>query len=189
MTFDKRPEKIYLTYKTRMLSAALARNHARFYTALIPWYSFILIAFSIAQGFGFYSGNGTSLLFAIASVGIFGLSLYINGHQLWQRADDYKACYLKLTQIYESDQSADEKMSAYNDVLALYENQTDADYDEMVFDAWLRGQSLENSKGAVIPTRLTITKVVLQKVGRHTIRIGLIIAPLFLAWHTLGIPN
>lgn len=189
MTSDRRAEKIYLTYKTRMLSAALARSHAQFYTALIPWYSFILIAFSIAQGFGFYAGSGTSLVFAVASVGIFGLSLYINGHQLWQRAEDYKTCYLKLTQIYESQQSVDEKMSAYNEVLALFENQTDSDYDEMVFDAWLRDQSLENSKGAVAPTFSSGTKVVCRKVARLVIRIGLVFAPILLAWHVLGIPE
>lgn len=188
MTSDKRVEKIYLTYKTRMLSAALAKSHARFYNALIPWYSFILIAFSIAQGFG-YLGEETNLLFAVASVGIFGLSLYINGHQLWQREDDYKTCYLELTQIYESTQSADEKMAAYHKVLAHYENQTDSDYDEMVFDAWFRNQSLENSKGVVKPTFSIGTKVILQKFGRIITRIGLIIAPFFLVWIAQAIPE
>lgn len=181
--------KIYLTYKTRMLSEALAKSHARFYSALIPWYSFVLVAFSIAQGFGYYSGKDEGLLFAIASVGIFGLSLYINGRELWQRADDFRSCYLKLSRIYESEQTTPEKMAAYNQVLGDFENQTDADFDEMVFDAWLRGQSLSNSRGPVSPTFTTGLKIVLQKVWRYSTRVVLVIAPLVLAWQILGYPE
>jgi hypothetical protein len=185
MTSNSKTEKIYLTYKTRMLSEALARSHARFYTALIPWYSFLVIALSISQGFGYYSGSGASLFIAVSSVGIFGLSLYINGHELWQRAEGYKDCYLKLTRIYESNASDDEKMNEYNSVLKIYENQTDSDYDEMLFDAYLRGQKLMNSRGTIILTYSVCAKVVFSKIFRYFIRVLLFLAPILLGFHVL----
>lgn len=186
MTSNSKTEKIFITYKTRMLSEALARSRARFYTALIPWYSFLVIALSISQGFGYYNGNGSSLFIAIASVGIFGLSLYINGHELWQRADEFKDCYLKLTQIYESGDSEDQKMAAYNSVLQLYENQSDSHYDEMVFDAHFRGQKLWNSQGPIDVTVTVCIKVVFKKFTRYAGRVLLFAAPLLLGWQVLG---
>ena len=89
------------------------------------------------------------ILAASFSIAILAISLFVSGERYGEKADEFKACYLKLQRIYQSESSIAEKMTQYADVLDIYENQSDADYDEMLFDAMLRGQKLTNALGPV----------------------------------------
>lgn len=63
MTDRSKTEKIYLTYKTRMLTEARLIAKAKFYNFLMAWFSFCSIIFSIMQIFGYYSGKDSTLIF------------------------------------------------------------------------------------------------------------------------------
>ena len=56
-------------------------------------------------------------------------------------------------------------MKRYAEILKKYENQRDDDYDDMLFDAWMRNQSLENATGEV--------KISGKKAGAVLVRIWL----------------
>jgi hypothetical protein len=177
MTSNSPAEKIYITYKTRMLTEARLMKDAKFYNGLIAWYSFWLIAFSMSQLFGIYRADFANLMFAIASVAIFGLSLYVGGQKYSERAEQFRSCYLQLKELYESGRSVQAKMARYAAILKLFENQTDDDFDEMVFDAVRRGQILYDSSGSLALTKHTEGKVRRKKLWRWLSKATLVIAP------------
>ena len=146
MIKNDKSESIYLTYKTRMTTEARLRRTASIGNWLIAWYSFSLIVFSLLDLSGRYVISSFSIISAAVSIGILVVSLFITGEKYSERADNNKSCYLKLQNIYKSEANEAEKMSLYSDVLSQYENQSDTDFDEMVFDAWARGQELRNAE-------------------------------------------
>ena len=69
-------------------------------------------------------------------------------HDIVSARTSFKNCYLKLKALYESHSPTAVKMRKYAEILELYENQSDSDYDDMIFDAYMRGQTLDNAIGA-----------------------------------------
>ena len=97
---------------------------------------------------------------------VFGISLFLYGERYNERADQIKSCYLELKKLYESQLDIGTKMQRYSEVLDRYENQSNLDYDEMVFDAYLRGQKLQNSQGPVEVSWFVFFKIALWRVVR-----------------------
>jgi hypothetical protein len=159
MTDHNPQEKIYLTYKTRMTTEARLRKTALISHILLSWYSACLIILSVIDISGKYALANSGMISAGVSLVTFGLSLFIYGERYNERADQFKNCYLKLKHLYESNLKTDTKMQKYSEVLELYENQSDTDYDEMLFDACLRGQKLKNSTGPVSISILVFLKI------------------------------
>ncbi len=71
--------------------------------------------------------------------------MFIYGERYNERAEQFKNCYIRLKQLYESPMKTDLKMRRYSEILDQYDNQSDSDYDEMLFDARMRGQTLKNA--------------------------------------------
>lgn len=186
MPTSSHEERIYLTYKTRMTSEARLRSNARISNILLAWYSFSLIAFSIADLSKIVSISNFSLISAAGSIAIFGTTLYIYGERYSERAENFRNCYLKLKALYESSSPIQEKMQKYAEVLEIYENQSDADYDEMMFDAHLRGQDLSNSQGSIKITWAKFGTVLCRRAVRYVI-LAIIFALPVAAWiHWVG---
>ncbi|MEO7329566.1 MAG: SLATT domain-containing protein [Minicystis sp.] len=177
----KPEEKIYLTYKTRMTSERRLRNSAKITNLLLAWYSFSLIVFSLIDLSKILTISNFSVISAVGSIAIFGTSLYIYGEHYSERAENFRNCYLKLKALYESSLSTPEKMQRYADVLEIYENQTDEDYDEMMFDAFLRGQNLLNAEGPIRITTVKFLMVFCKRVVRYTSTSTIFLLPT-LAW-------
>ena len=110
--------------------------------------------------------KNSNLISACVSVAIFSLSLFIYGERYSARADEFKACYLKLKELYECSLAVPQKMRRYAEILHHYENQSDSDYDEMVFDAYLRGQNLRSADGPVSITWTVFCKVFVGRLAR-----------------------
>lgn len=180
MADHSKAEKIYLTYKTRMLTEARLLKSARFQNGLMAWYSFWLITISLLQLAGYYDSTNASLVFVSASIGLFGLSLYITGQKHAERAEQFKSCYLQLKALYESNASEHTKLKRYAEILGVFENQTEDDFDEMVFDATSRGQKLYDSQGTVTLTSKTSSRVKRKKVVRALTALLLVVAPAIL---------
>jgi hypothetical protein len=164
MTEYNPEEKIYLTYKTRMTTEARMRRIAFISNALLSWYSFCLIIISMIDLSKVFTLAYASLLSAIFATAVFGLSLFIYGQKLPERAEQFRSCYLQLKHLYESTIKSDLKMKKYSEILDQYENQSDADYDDMLFDAWFRNQNLRNASGPVNISCLSFCKVLLRRV-------------------------
>jgi hypothetical protein len=174
-------EKIYLTYKTRMTTEARLRRTGFIAYVLLSWYSFALIAFSFLDLSNRFRVNNFSLISAIVSVGTFAISLFVYGERYTERADQFKNCYLKLQRLYESDIPATEKMARYSEILEIFDNQTDDDYDDMLFNALLRNQNLYNAKGEVKISCTSFAFVALRRVVNIVVILALFSIPILFA--------
>lgn len=170
-------EKIYLTYKTRMTTEARLRKTALICHILLSWYSLCLIILSLIEISNRFTIVDSNVVAGGVSVAIFGLSLFIYGERYNERASEFKNCYLKLQYLYESSLSVQQKMKRYAEILEYYENQSDKDYDEMLFDAYLRNQKLRNAAGPVEITRVVFCKVLFWRAVRTVAVVSLFVAP------------
>lgn len=178
MTNSNPQEKIYITYKTRMTTEARLRKTAQISHILLSWYAVCLIILSMIDISGKFQIANSNMISAAVSVATFGLSLFIYGERYNERADQFKNCYLKLKQLYESSIKIEQKMKKYSQILEQYENQSDKDYDEMVFDAWLRGQALENACGPIENSMLIFCRILAWRLFRYAVIGALFVAPL-----------
>jgi hypothetical protein len=178
MTEINPQEKIYLTYKTRMTTEARLRKTALTSHVLLSWYSACLIILSVIEISSDFVVENSSMISAGVSLVTFALSLFIYGERYSERADQFKGCYLKLQRLYESQMDAGEKMREYSDILENYENQSDNDYDNMLFDAFLRGQSLSNARGPVRVSVPTFIRILVWRLFIAALVIALFIAPI-----------
>lgn len=152
-----------------MTTEVRLRRQARFYNFMVSWYSFWTIVASLIELTGKYSLMYSNIVLAVFAVGIFSVSLYILGERYSDRAEQIKNCYLELQALYNGVINTDDKMKRYADILRKYENQTDDDYDEMMFDAFLRNQSLENSYGPIKISKIIFAKVLCKRIYRSCI--------------------
>jgi len=162
-----------------MTTEARLRYQARASNGLISWYSFCAILISLLELAQKFEIPYANIVLTALSVGIFAVSLYIAGERYSERAEQFRNCYLALQRIYNSDAPVQEKMREYASTLEQYENQSDDDYDEMIFDAVLRGQRLENSSGEIVLTRSMAIKVLYVKIRRVAVLGVLFLAPVF----------
>jgi hypothetical protein len=178
MSDPKPEEKIYLTYKTRMTTEARLRKTALTFHLLLSWYSLCLIVLSVIDVSRRFEIESANIISACVSVAIFGLSLFIYGERYSERADEFKNCYLKLKSLYESSTHIEDKMIRYAGILAQYDNQSDEDYDEMLFDACMRGQELRNAHGSVRITKVVFCRVLFSRIARSASIAALFVAPI-----------
>jgi hypothetical protein len=148
---------------------------------LLSWYSLCLIILSTADISQRFEIENSGLIAVCVSVAIFGLSLFIYGERYNERADEFKTCYLNLKALYESSGSTSHKMRRYAEILEQYDNQTDNDYDEMLFDAKIRGQPLYNAHGPVNITRIVFLRVLATRVLKKAVVAAVFCAPLVAA--------
>jgi hypothetical protein len=151
---------------------------------MLSWYSFCLIILSIIDISQKYDVKNSGMVSAAASVAIFALSLFTYGERYSERANEFRACYLKLQHLYDAPVSAEDKMAQYADILDQYENQSGGDYDEMLFDAWWRGQRLTGANGAVSISKWGFCKVLFVRFVKAVGLAAFLMAPIIVgaAW-------
>lgn len=133
--------RLWITKKSRMeAEARMNRNHL--YTGiLVNYYTFWVLAFSIWTLVS--NDKNLSLLTVIASVGLFGISIFIGAIGYREKALQYKTSYLSLTELefelkylinskkYEDGELYKEfyKLEKkYTEILTKSENHNDVDY-------------------------------------------------------------
>ena len=174
MTNRRKSERIFLTAKTRMVAEERASDLNSLLNALTAWYAFALIAVSIANLTGTLRHGIIEFSATLLSIALFGISLFQLGGRISQRAESFRKCYLALKGIYNSSDSEEEKMAAYERELEKYPNHKPIDYDLMIEGADSRGQTLWNDEG-----RIEFTETIKKRVKRHKTIMG--------ALKTLGI--
>lgn len=144
----KKVENVYLTARIRMRSEVRLRNNGKILNVIITWYSFLLIAFSIADIAKILEFKFFSTLSTACSVGILIASLVMQGERYQERAEKFRECYLKLQSLYASaDLPLEDKICEYHKILGNYENHSDYDYQYSIVSAWWNDKSLENGDG------------------------------------------
>jgi len=190
MTNHKRSERIFLTAKTRMVAEARARSLNSFLNILTAWYSFCLIAVSVANLSGILRHGTIEFSATLMSIALFGVSLFLLGGRLEQRAEEYRKCYLALKAIYHSSNTEDEKMLEYEQEIAKYPNHAPIDYDLMIFETHSRGQKLWNEEGEIKQTSQIEKRAKRQNLKAFVGRLLAIILPgiLFCTSYMLSVP-
>ncbi|PEK86906.1 SLATT domain-containing protein [Bacillus mycoides] len=94
-----RDNKIYVTKKSRMIAEARMNDNHVFSQFLVNYYTFVVLALSIAILIIEDKNKAISLLTVIASVGLFGVSLFLSNMSYKERALKYKESYLSLGEL------------------------------------------------------------------------------------------
>jgi len=178
MTDNKPEEKIYITYKTRMATEVRLRRTALLCHIMLGWYSFCFIILSFLDVSGKFTISNSAIVSAVGSTAMFALSLFIYGERYSERANEFKNCYLKLQELYEKPINIDRKMALYAEILDRYENQSDGDYDDMLVDAWFRGQALSNARGPLKLSFWTFFKVMSRRLLKAVLIAAFLLAPI-----------
>ena len=141
--------RIWLTYKTRIISERPYQHYELVSYLAMSWYSFLNIVYSIYQ-YKFIKAlgaDGVGQAALVMSILTFGLSLVIYGFKFGNCASVHRDCYLRMQSIYQSKRSDEDKLEEYRLVLDQYPNHADRDYQEMLFDAWKAGRTLQGTDG------------------------------------------
>jgi hypothetical protein len=133
--------RIWITKKARMEAEARMNQNHLFYQFIVNYYTFLVLAFSIWSLVS--KDDNISILTVIASVGLFGLSIFLNAIGYREKAIGYKESYLSLGEL-ESElkhllrsNSHDENdiinkireyEKQYTNILSKSENHSDIDY-------------------------------------------------------------
>lgn len=172
---------IYLTSRIRMGSEVRLKSNGKVLNALITWYSFILIALSVADISKILEFKYFSTFSVACSVGILVASLLLQGARYQERAERFRECYLKLQSLHSSpDIGLDEKLKDYHAILNNYENHSDFDYQVALVSAWWNNKYLENSREKLNAGFSNISYVVSMKVVSVSIWVGLFSLPILL---------
>lgn len=133
--------RVWITKKARMEAEARMNQSHLFTQLLINYYTFIVLAFSI--GTLVSQDSKMSLLTVNASVGLFGLSIFIGAMGHREKALQYKESYLSLNELEfdlkyllrnekeDKDVLVDELKvyeKKYTEILTKSENHKDIDY-------------------------------------------------------------
>ena len=173
--------RIYLTYKARIIAESKLRLFSKLANALIIWYSFWMIIASIAEATNVIEIAYFEVFFAGASIAIFASSIYLSTGIMQKRADEFRACYLEFQKIYNSSVTNDEKMKRYNSALPRYPNHTSMDHADVIYSTWHHGGELYDTQSK-IPFEFTVLlSVAIRKITFWGLISILFVGPLWYA--------
>ena len=174
----KETNRIYLTYKARIKSEAKLRLFSKLANFLIIWYSFWMIVVSIAQASQIVRVDYFEIILASSSVAIFASSVFLATGIIEKRAGDFRACYLELQKIYNSQLSEAQKMKRYADALTRYPNHSSRENADVILDTWRRGGTLYDTKGEIPLSWMVWLPAIIRKIVFWLITILLFSGPL-----------
>jgi SMODS and SLOG-associating 2TM effector domain family 5 len=169
MTEPSPQEKIYLTAKTRMVAESKILTKAKIVNALLGWYSFCLIVLSICDLTEIIVIANFGVVSLIISIGLLCFTLASNSPQSYERAAKFRRCYLLLEELYNSSKNIERKMSEYAKIKLEYENHSNLDYEDMLFEAKFHGKELTDSNGILEISWAIVAKVVARKALNYLI--------------------
>ncbi|MED0681608.1 SLATT domain-containing protein [Bacillus sp. 22446] len=134
--------RIWITKKARMEAEARLNRNNLFAQLLVNYYTFVVLAFSIWTLVS--QDKVMSLLTVIASVGLFGVSIFVSSAGFREKALQFKDSYSNLNElefelnnllrisdsigIYELIKRLKEYEIQYNNILNKIDNHKDVDY-------------------------------------------------------------
>ncbi|QZD86067.1 SLATT domain-containing protein [Qipengyuania psychrotolerans] len=163
MTDVKPSNRIYLTYKARIKAESRYRLYSMTANILIIWYSFLIIVASIAVSSNTVVISHFETALAASSIAIFASSVFLATGILQKRADEYRACYLELQEIWDSSVQEEVKLKRYSEARKRYPNHSSRDDGEVILSTWLRKGELFDTKGKVPASFSSLSAAVLRR--------------------------
>ncbi|MEJ8305012.1 SLATT domain-containing protein, partial [Saccharibacillus sacchari] len=132
--------KIWITRKSRIRAEDRLRKNDFLTQILVNYYTLIVVGLSIWTLYDNSHAQLISVLLIIASVLLFGLSIFLTSRDFRGRSLAFKDCYIKLDELYNetellkaisvnlSPQKINELQKKYNDIIYSVENHTSVDY-------------------------------------------------------------
>lgn len=132
--------KIWITRKSRIRAEDRLRKNDFLTQLLVNYYTLIVVGLSIWTLYDSSHAQLISVLLIIASVLLFGLSIFLTSRDFRGRSLAFKDCYIKLDELYNetellkaisvnlSPQKINELQKKYNDIIYSVENHTSIDY-------------------------------------------------------------
>lgn len=164
MTDVKPSNRIYLTYKARINAESRYRLYSMMANSLIIWYSFLMIVASIAVSSENVAIAHFETTLAALSIAIFASSVFLATGILQKRADEYRACYLELQEIWDSNVQEQLKLKRYSEARKRYPNHSSRDDGDVILSTWLRKGDLFDTQGKVPASFWTLSTAILRKV-------------------------
>lgn len=90
-------DRVWITKKVRMEAEARMNFYNSFTQYLLIYYTFAVLAFSILTLV--IDDNNISLMTVIASVGLFGISIFVSAIGYREKAIQYKISYIRLNEL------------------------------------------------------------------------------------------
>ncbi|MGG0577522.1 SLATT domain-containing protein [Priestia aryabhattai] len=174
-------KRVWATKKARMEAEARMNRNNLLSQLLVNYYTFGVLAFSIWTLVS--EDSNMSLLTVVASVGLFGLSIFVSAISYREKALQYKESYLSLNELEFELKSLlrnkqveeNEIMSRlydlekrYTEILTKSENHSDIDYIKVLIKHNLKASSED------------LIKYYIHKVGFYIFAVLLIVAPIIL---------
>ncbi|MBI2241484.1 MAG: SLATT domain-containing protein [Magnetospirillum gryphiswaldense] len=158
-------DKIWTTYKSRMISE---RRYIAYDLASNIWistYSALLIGTSIFSDEIVLCYPSFAKVNILLSVLVFALSLVLYGFQFKEKAARYRECYLKLQALYDKRDDVSDLAGAYNNIRENYANHSDRDYSDLLVESVIiRNRSIKDPAGNELrPGKLEICSYYLRK--------------------------
>lgn len=179
MSNIKPTNRIYLTYKARMMAESKLRFLSKLANVINIWYSFLMIVASIAEAANIISILYYEILFAATSIAIFASSIFLVTGTLERKANDFRECYLELQKIWNSPVADNEKLRRYAESLARFPNHSTRDDADMRFSASWRGSKLYDTIEEVKLSRPECFLIALRKITFCVIIGFIFLAPLW----------
>ncbi|MFC5469284.1 SLATT domain-containing protein [Cohnella suwonensis] len=132
--------KVWLTRKARIKAEERLEQYDFLAQILLNYYTLVITGLSIWCLYDSSNAQLISVLSIIASVLLFGLSIFVTSRNFKGRALAFKSCYIKLDEIYNEGELFKSNISAlttedltklqkkYNEVIYSVENHTPIDY-------------------------------------------------------------
>ncbi len=160
------PDKIWITYKCRMLAEQRYRHYNPLSHLLTCYYSLLLIILSIFSGQIVSNPQIVQGVGITFSVVVFALSLVLYGFHFGETADKHRECYLRLQSLYNSNPDAVNLAVKYDEIISVYPNHSPRDYRDLIVETVLNGHNPITSPGkgpSLSPNWLQYLEYVLRK--------------------------
>lgn len=133
-------DRIWITCKTRMYSERRYRLYDVTSHIFLSYMSLLIIIAAVFSDELSKSVSHFGAITIILSLFLFATTLIVSGFKFSETANKHRDCYLKLQNLEQTfDQHAD-AAAAYDQILNLYPNHAQRDYEALVLDRTLFGR-------------------------------------------------
>lgn len=142
-------ERIYITYKARIVAESRMLRLAFWSQVLVAWYSIAIIVVSLADISTVYKVTDGGVATTSLSILVLTASVFFYSQRFEIRAAGFRECYLKLRELYDSDESPEIVLKKYHDVLNAFENHSNFDYDSVLLASRVSKKKLQDANGDI----------------------------------------
>lgn len=142
---------IWITSRTRMQSHSRYVRYDLISHIVLTAYSVLLLGFSVFSSHLDSTNIGPYLseISTVLSLSVLCASLVIWGLKFGKTADEHRECYLALQRLYD-DKEARQEISAYHEILDRYPNQSNFDYESMLYrNVWCQKKVLQDRTATI----------------------------------------